>query len=202
MAPHNISIEFKSVRSRTNKTFLYFLGSILAAWVIYILYIIIVLVIHLVKQTPLEGRFSETILFLVGSFLMLFALIRISLKKERFYTHLIINEEGLIYFDRYSFRTTKIIPWGQISESPIKRSKNTRDVTLEHLFTGSTRILFWYNRNTHLKPVKEDFGGFGPIPFVFSNQKELVNAFVTGLLHFRKDLCIDPKLIRKVYMGD
>lgn len=63
---------------------------------------------------------------------------------------------------------------------------------------GGKQVTFWYRQNTKILFEKECFGGFGPLPFLYANKNALRNAFVKGVFTYRKDLRIDPKLLRFV----
>ncbi|PZP43027.1 MAG: hypothetical protein DI598_16235 [Pseudopedobacter saltans] len=170
----------------------------LLLWFILIIWAVISSVHHIFSKTTQSDDFFNGILFSLGAAISLIAFSFIVLKKERFYTHMIVNEEGLIYFDKYRFRQSKIIRWQQIVSSPIKNNKNERDIYLRHIFSGSKQIIFWYTQNSKLFLLKENFGGYGPFPFLYANKNTLRNAFIKGVLTYRKDLRIDPKLLRFV----
>ncbi len=191
---------FTAMRSTENKIFLYAFCVLIALWLIEIFYQLFLIISQLVHQSETTDPFGNGVLFVIGSLLVLGSLILVTKKKEPFYTHLIINEEGITYFDNYHFRPRKIIHWTQLVSSPLKSNNNQRDILYHPFFVGTSEIMFWYEDHEKLLLHKENFGGYGWIPLVYNNKKCLKCAFITGILTYRKDLRVDPKLMRyKVY---
>lgn len=190
---------FRSVRSEPKKPLIYLLGTLAVVWIAEITFHFIQLVMHVVYQTD-TAHWRNT-LFVIGSIATLALLLIILIRKDNFYTNMIVSEEGLIYFDNYRFRPSKIIRWAQICASPQKQNKNDRDISLHYFFTGTSEIRFWYNENHKLRSCKEDFGGYSILPSIYKNKKDLRNAFIIGILTFRKDLRIDPKLLRSLSLS-
>lgn len=85
------------IQSIYNKSFLYLLGVIIFTWLSVIVYALVAAVNHLIAKTYQTNAFTHTILFLIGSIITITAFVVIVVKKETFYTHLIISEEGLVF---------------------------------------------------------------------------------------------------------
>lgn len=188
----------KGVKSIFNKFFLCLLGAVLISVLSGIIYVLAIFISYLFADAYRLNEIVNGSLFFIGAIIIFVAFLLMIIRKEAFYTHIIINEDGIIYFDKYRLRQCKVIEWSQIVDSPVKNSKNDKDVYLGHYLIGKESVMFWYKNRSKLVFAKERFGGFGPFPFLYANQRELLRAFVLGVSTYRKDLRIDPKLIRYV----
>ncbi|WP_447640206.1 MULTISPECIES: hypothetical protein [Chitinophagaceae] len=200
MIQMELTPDFRPVTSRQNAFILPTLVFVALVWIVLILKNIIHFASSQDKNTFLIENGTGALLFIIFSIVAITIFGILIVKHEPFYTHLIVNEEGLTYFNKYQFRPSKVIPWKAIQFSPAKYNKNSRDIYMRHQLIGIPEVVFWYENNGKVRILKENFGGYRWLPFLYKNPKTLRNTFVKGILIFRKDLRIDPKLVRDIFV--
>lgn len=125
------------------------------------------------------------------------------------YTDLIIDAQGLHYYNRFSKKIIKELPWKQFAANPVagaSRYELVYDIgkrTTSGIVNGariSADLVVWWEKGVK-KAHTSNFRGTHVAAIFYANRGELIAAFLQGIRSYRPDLRIDPQLFTTFFIN-
>ncbi|UWY27272.1 hypothetical protein N4T20_16240 [Flavobacterium sp. TR2] len=126
-------------------------------------------------------------------------------KRKKAYTTILINHNGIQYFNKFNGKLMKEIAWDNF----VKGKENFNEaVGIKYdITTVLPRKAFYSYFNFEVLVGKEAiiqkefFHGSHIFYLLYANRLKLIRAFLLGIKHFRPDLRVDPKAFRDHYIN-